>query len=96
MYTGNTACFTLTDVFSAPLLLKHAGLCVLRPATAHQQADLGIVYGEPRVVHEEEKAGHHRGAADEGAGPGGEAPQTDGEVLQRNAHHHVAILFLRS
>lgn len=60
-----------------------SGLRVLCPSVADQQAHPGVVYGKPRVVHEEEEAGHHRGTADEGSGKRGEAPQADGEVQHR-------------
>lgn len=55
------------------------------------------MYGEPRAVHEKEEARHHRGAADEGSGQRGEAPQTDGEVqylfclLQGLKRYHLFI-----
>lgn len=58
------------------------------------------MYGQPRVVHEEEKARHHRGAADEGAGPGGEAPQKDGEVRRTRSrlthlHWRAVLLYMK-
>lgn len=76
MYKGNLARFALMDIFPSSFT-KNVGLCVLCSATAHQQAYLGAVYGEPRAVHEEEEARHHRGAADEGPGQGGEEQEAD-------------------
>lgn len=57
-----------------------ARLRVLRAARARQQAHPGALYGQPRAVHAPPQARHHRRAADEGSGQGGEARQTGSEV----------------
>lgn len=56
------------------------GLCILCSETAHQQAHSGSLHGQPWAVHAPPQTWHHRSAADEGSGSGGEEPQEDGEV----------------
>ena len=66
------------------------GLCFLRSKTAHQQAHPGSLHGQPWAVHAPPQTRHHRGAADEGSGSGGEEPQEDGAVsvklLEKSTH----------
>lgn len=56
------------------------GLCILCSETAHQQAHSGSVHGQPWAVYAPPQTWHHRSAADEGSGSGGEKSQEDGEV----------------
>ena len=57
-----------------------AGFRLFRAASAHQQAHLGPLHGQPRAVHAASQAGHDRGATDEGPGPGGATCQNEGTV----------------
>lgn len=53
------------------------------PTPEGQQVHHADVHGKPRHVQTPPDPRHHRGPADEGSGPSGEAAEEDGEVSHR-------------